>query len=113
MKSAALILAFYVLLLSLLPAMATNSKAASTKMSCMQCCQKKAPSMPKKQAADNELSNPFFDCSTCVSVLISEFSFQVKRLSAMFVEHAGEACKLYYVPLFDFWHPPRMIVQST
>jgi hypothetical protein len=63
--------------------------------------------MPKKQAADNELSNPFFGCSTCASVLISEFSFQVKRLSAMFVEHAGEACKLYYVPLFDFWHPPR------
>jgi hypothetical protein len=44
--------------------------------------------------------------------LISEFSFLVDRQPAGFVRHSTKVHKLYYSPLFEFWHPPRAIVPA-
>lgn len=112
MKFLALMLACCVLLLSLLPAVGTSNDTASAKKGCMQCCKKGAPLTPAKKAADKELTNPFYGCSTCAAVLISEFSFQVDQQPAGFVRHSAKVHKLYYSPLFEFWHPPRMIVPA-
>lgn len=108
----ALMLACCVMLLSLLPAVGTVNDAASAKKGCMQCCKKKAPLAPAKKAADKELTNPFFGCSTCGAILISEFSFQLDRQPEGFVQHSANVHKLYYLPLFEFWHPPRIIVPA-
>ncbi|WP_082214146.1 hypothetical protein [Dyadobacter psychrophilus] len=109
MKISALVLACYVLLLSFLPAIGASSGYTPAKKSCMQCCKKKSKSIPNKDTADKELSNPFFGCSACAALLAAEFNIQVNQQLTAFTAYSAKVQKLYHSPHFDFWHPPRLV----
>lgn len=110
MKLASLLLAFYVLFLSLLPAVGVAASSVREK-GCHQCCPKRSESTPKKKPAEKQtLANPFYGCTQCTAtVLAPEFSFPVAALMIVNAQLYAAHERPYIAPFFDFWQPPKRI----